>query len=189
MRNLIERICYNLIMMPSNKTEWEEIEKTAKGKQGIRRSNDKYKILKYRFQTFSEAIGRLANLPIKAFDYKKAEELENDLGEYVHSYTRTQRDMNYGSDFIQNGLEKIEESLKFVKSYFIQKDGNNVYGILNFSTLTGDLKTEFDKWKKETSTDIGALYKRLEEINKKPTNSDIKGIKSISYPNENLIRC
>jgi len=166
-RNLIEKICYDLILMSTNKNEWEEIEKTAKGKQGIRRSNDNYKSLKYRFQTFSEAIGKLANLPIKAFDYKKAEELENDLGEYVHTYTRSQSDMNFESDFIQNGLKKVEESLQFVKSYFIQENGNNVFGILNFSTLTGDYKTEFDNWKTGVSTDTVKLYNRLVEIYKK----------------------
>lgn len=163
-RNLIEKISYNLILMSSNKTEWEEIETSAKGKQGIRRSNDKYKSLKYRFQTFSEAIGRLAHLPIKAFDYKKAEELENDLGEYVHTYTRSQSDMNFDSDFIKNGLKKVEESLQFVKSYFVQQNGNNVFGILNFSTLTGEYKTEFDNWKAGVSTDTDGLYLKLTEI-------------------------
>lgn len=167
MRNLIEKICYDLILMSSNITEWEEIKRTAKGKQGIHRSNAKYKLLKYRFQTFSEAIGRLANLSIKAFDYTKAEELENDLGEYVHTYTRTQANMNFASDFIQEGLTKIEESLKFIKDYFVKENGNNVFGILNFSTLTGDFKTEFDNWKIGTSTDTEALFNKLVEINKK----------------------
>lgn len=165
-RNLIEKISYNLLIMSANKSEWEVIEKTAKDKQGIRRSNDKYKALKYRFQTFSEAIGKLADLPIKAFDYKKAEELENDLGEYVHTYTRSQSDMNFDSDFIKNGIKKVEESLQFVRSYFVKDNENYVFGCLNFSTLTGAYKTEFDNWKSGATTDRENLYNKLVEINR-----------------------
>ena len=133
-RNLIEMISYELILMSSEKALWDEIEKTAKGKQGIRKSNNEYKTLKYRYQAFSEALGKLANLNIKAFDYKKAEELENHLGEYVHTYTYSQANMDFDSVFIQNGLIKVEESLTFVKSYFVQDNDNYNFGVLNFST-------------------------------------------------------
>jgi hypothetical protein len=165
-RNLIEKICYDLILMSSYKTEWDEIKKTVKGKKGIRRNNDKYKTLKYKVQTFSSTIARLPGLPIKPFDYTKAVDLENDLGEYVHTYTRTQEEMNFASDFIQDGIVKIEEALNFILSYFVKQNQEYIFGTLNFSTLTEAYKTEFENWKKDLSTDTEALFNRLLEINK-----------------------
>lgn len=166
-RNLIEKICFDLLLMSTSKTEWPEIHETAKGKHGIRRSNDKYKSLRSRFQSFSAVLGRLAGLTLKVFDFKKAGELENDLAEYVHTYTRPQHDMNYASEFIQNGINKIQESLIFIRSYFTIENGCYTYGIVNFSTLPDEFRKEFEIWKIGTSDDTESLYLRLKTLNDK----------------------
>jgi len=165
-RNLIEKICYDLIRMSANETEWEEIERTAKGRNGIDKANSKYKSLKLKIQTFSEQVARMATLPIKALNYSIADDFVNRLADYIHTYTRTQADMNFASDFIQNGILLVEESLKFIKNYFTIQKGEYVYGIIKPKTLTDSYKTEFESWKSSTSTDTEALYSRLVEINK-----------------------
>ena len=166
-RNLIEKISFDIIYMSTSGTERAKIESIAKGKQGIRRSNSEYKALKYRYQTFSEAIAKVAGLPIKAFDYKKAETFETELGEYVHSYTRNQEDFNFSSEFIQNGVLKIKEAVKFIEEYFVKINGDGVFGVLNFSTLTGEYRTEFETWKCSVDTDCDALYERLRVIHER----------------------
>jgi hypothetical protein len=165
-RNLIEKICYDLIRMSANETEWEEIERTAKGRYGIDKANSKYKSLKLKTQTFSEQVARIVILPIKALNYSIADDYVNKLADYIHTYTRTQTEMNFASDFIQEGILLVEESLKFIKSYFTVQNGEYVYGIIKPKTLTNSFVTEFENWKSSTSTDTEALYCRLVEINK-----------------------
>jgi len=166
-RNLIEKISYDLIRMSVNESEWSEIEKMAKGRNGIDKTNSKYKALRFKLQTFSEQIANIANLPVKTFNHDLADSFVNRLADYIHTYIREQKDMNYASDFIQNGITLVEESLNFVKNYFTIQNGKYVYGILKPKTLTGLYKIEFENWKNSTSTDTAALYGRLLEIYKK----------------------
>jgi hypothetical protein len=142
-RNLIEKISYDIILLSTDTNKWSEIEKSAKIIHGIDNVNDTYKTLNYKFQTFSEAISKLADLPAKVFDYNKSDLLKKKLGEYVHIYTKKQTDLNFGSEFIKNGILIIEESLDFIKNYFTKKDNFYEYAILKISTLPDEYKSEF----------------------------------------------
>lgn len=89
-RNLLEKTEFDLMLMSTEKSEWEALSQMARGKYGLTKSNNKYKALKYRYQTFSEAITKvILDFSLKVYDYKASEELQNGLAEYVHIYTRT----------------------------------------------------------------------------------------------------
>ena len=167
-RNLLEKTEFDLMLMSTDKDEWETLSQMARGKYGLPKSNNKYKALKYRYQTFSEAITKvILDFELKVYDYKASEELQNNLAEYIHIYTRTPDELEYKSDFIQTGVKSVNEAISFVKSYYVTHDNNYVFGILTFSTLSGSMKVEFEKWKADVSNDTNDLYNRLKEINDK----------------------
>lgn len=167
-RNLLEKTEFDLMLMSTDRGEWQELANMAKGKHGLTKSNNKYKALKYRYQTFSEALVKvILDFELKVYDYKTSENLQTELSEYLHTYTRTPEEMEFSSDFIQNGISLVNKTLEFVKSYYVKKDDGYVFGLLNFSTLNGSMKKEFELWKKDVSEDTDGLYRRLKEINDK----------------------
>lgn len=165
-RNLLEKTEFNLMLMSTDKSEWQDLANMAKGKHGLTKSNNKYKALKYRYQTFSEAIVKvILDFELKVYDYKTSENLQTELSEYLHTYTRIPEEMEFKSDFIQNGVLLVNKTLEFVKSYYVKKDDGYVFGLLNFSTLNGSMKNEFELWKQDVSEDTEGLYQRLKVIN------------------------
>ena len=165
-RNLLEKTEFDLMLMSTEKSEWETLSQMARGKFGLTKSNSKYKALKYRYQTFSEAITKvILDFALKVYDYKASEELQNNLADYIHIYTRTLEELEYTSEFVQSGIKCVNEAISFVKSYYVIHDNNYVFGILNFTTLSGSMKAEFEKWKADVSEDTEGLYNRLKEIN------------------------
>lgn len=165
-RNLLEKTEFDLMLMSTEKAEWETLSQMARGKYGLTKSNNKYKALKYRYQTFSEAITKvILDFSLKVYDYKASEEVQNNLAEYVHIYTRTPDELEYTSEFVQTGVKCVNEAISFVKSYYVIHDNGYVFGILNFTTLSGSMKAEFEKWKADVSEDTEGLYNRLKEIN------------------------
>jgi hypothetical protein len=167
-RNLLEKTEFDLMLMSTDKGEWETLSQMARGKYGLSKSNNKYKALKYRYQTFSEALIKvILDFELKVYDYKSSEMLQTELAEYIHIYTRTPNELDYKSEFIQNGIALVKKTLEFVKNYYVKKDDGYVFGLLNFSTLSGSIKEEFEKWKADISEDTEGLFNRLKEINDK----------------------
>lgn len=167
-RNLLEKTEFDLMLMSTDKAEWETLSQMARGKYGLSKSNNKYKALKYRYQTFSEAIAKvILDFPLKVYDYRASEELQSKLAEYIHIYTRTPEELEYLSEFIQTGVKYVNEAILFVKNYYVIHDHEYVFGILDFATLSGSMKSEFEKWKTEVSEDTEGLFSRLREINDK----------------------
>lgn len=165
-RNLLEKIEFELLLMSTIKKEWPDLILKMKGKTGIQNANKEFKTLKYRLQTFSECISKISDLPVKAFDYRQADIIQRVLSEYVHIYTRTPEELSFGSEFIQVGIRKITETLRFVKSYFVKHGNSYNFGCLNFETLNGGkFLNEFRNWKSSVDTDTDALYGRLKTIN------------------------
>ena len=165
-RNLLEKTEYDLMLMGTEKSEWESIALMAKGKNGLDKTNSKYKSLNYRYQTFSEAISKvLLAVELKIFNYKVSDELKQKLSEYLHTYTKSPDELLYESEFIQNGVKSVSETLSFITSYYTKTIKGYVIGIMNFSSLSSSMRTEFESWKKDVSEDTKGLYDILKEIN------------------------
>ncbi len=130
--------------------------------------------MKYRYQTFTEAFSRaiIADVSLKPYNFRKSEDYQNELSKYIHVYYRTTEEVEFSTQFIQDGLALITKVTEFIKAYFVKKDEGYVFGIVNFSTLKGSFKDEFDKWLVEKSEDTESLYERLNDINNRENNGE-----------------
>lgn len=165
-RNLLEKTECDILLMSTSQENWLSLIEKVKVRSGIQNVNKELKTLKYRLQSFSECLSRVSNLPVKTFDYKKSEELQKQLGEYIHTYTRTDNEMTYGSEFLNQGLTRIKETLDFIKSYYVKVGASYNFGMLNFETLKGGLFYKvFLEWRDTVDTDTEALYLKLKTIN------------------------
>lgn len=171
-RNLLEKTEFDLILMSQNEEDKQNLIEIAKGKNGLRKTNEKYKTLKYKFQTFNEALCRVIidDIRVQIFDYTKSGNLQTELGEYMHVYTLSENDYNYNSQFIQNGIAIINDTLNFIKSYYTLTNSGFVYGIINFNSIKGSIKQAFDNWKNSSSFDTQKLFEELNEINQREFN-------------------
>ncbi len=165
-RNMLEQTEFELILMSTNQEEWEDVVSMAKGKSGLSKGNNKYKALKYKYQSFSEALTKvILDFSLKIYDYKTSADLQSQLADYIHIYTRTPDEIKFDSDYIQAGIVVIKEALSFVKSFYVKKDDGYIFGIVNFNTLSKPMKDEFERWKNDVSEDVDSLYLRIKKIN------------------------
>lgn len=165
-RMIIERIEFEILVMAvhnSQDIKWQDFIEEYKG---IQKVNAKYKALKFRYQTFTEAFSRVIidEFSIKPFDFKKAEEIQSSLNQYIHIYTRSDEDLKYEGRFIQDGIKLIEESIHYLENLFTYHEGSYVFGVLDFSSLKNGFEIEFDRWLKTLDEDIDELTTRLKKI-------------------------
>jgi hypothetical protein len=165
-RNIIERIEFELIVIAANNSldlTWQDLITEYKG---IQKVNSKYKALKFKYQTFTEAFSKVINseFTIKAFDFKRAEALQDKLSQYIHLYTRETEQLSYGSEFIQAGLKLIEGTIPFLENMFTLHNDNYAFGILDFSSLKNGFEVEFQNWLKSVDENVDALTERLRII-------------------------
>lgn len=163
-RNIIERIEYEILVIPNHEIykNWEEEIKQFKG---IQKVNAKLKTLKYRYQTFTEAFSKaiLKEYPIDAFNLKISESFENKLSKYIHTYYRSEEEIAFESEFMQNGINLMHEIIEFLEKF--RNDGEFVFGSLLFSSLKGGIKKEFESWLNSVDEDTESLKNRLININ------------------------
>ncbi len=165
-RNLLEKTEFDILLMSTSEDNWLTLVEKIKVRSGIQNVNKELKTLKYRLQSFSECLSRVSNLPVKTFDYRKSEELQKQLAEYIHTYTRTASEMTYGSEFLNQGLFRIKETLDFIESYYVKVGDSYNFGILNFETLKGGLFYKvFLEWRDTVDTDTEALFLKLKKLN------------------------
>lgn len=165
-RNILEQTEFELILMSVDKSEWGNVVALAKGKSGLERGNQKYKALKYKYQSFSEALTKvIMDFSLKIYDYKLSDKLQGLLADYIHIYTRTPEELKFNSEYIQKGILLIKETVAFIKSYFVKQDDGYIFGLLNFGTLSKTMQDEFERWKNSVSEDTEGLYQRLKKIN------------------------
>lgn len=167
-RNLFERIEFELLAMAAKGTDTENFLRGIRGKTGIKKTNDEYKILKFRYQSFSSAVTKaiFEGGSLNKFDYKKSEEFCSKLSQYIHTYSRLPEDIIFESEFISSGISLIEECINyFMEEFFEIINGYITYGVFDFETLTPSVKMEFDKWLIGVDENEEDLIKRLTEIN------------------------
>ncbi len=173
-RNLLERIEFELIVMSANSIFGIEDFENIKKRHGIQKANKKFNVLKFRYQTFTESFTKVVKpgLGLQTYNYKESEKLKENLSQYLHLYSRTNKELEYESEFIQEGFNHINKSTEFLNSYFSIDTNSLYYGVLDFMTLAEPMKNEFKKWLNETEQKNEKLTKRLLEIvninNKEP---------------------
>jgi len=165
-RLIIERIEFELLIMAAHNSLDNSWKKIIESYKGIQKANSKYKALKYRYQSFTEAFSKTAvNGPtIKPFDFKKSEVIQARLSKYIHVYSKTNNELMFESEFMQQGIILVEETISFLENMFTLHNGKYILSIIDFSTLKNGFETEFENWIKAKDTDVEALTNRLREI-------------------------
>ncbi len=178
-RLIIERVEFEILVMAAHKsenTEWIELIKSFKG---IQKVNSKYKGLKMRYQTFTEAFSKalIKNYPLKPFDFKMAEKIESELSHYIHIYYLQKEELDFESTFMQAGFKLIKTTLTFLKNLFLKKEDSYFIGVLNFASLKDEVGNEFKDWLLRKDEDVASLTNRLVAINEKGNNGQKLDVK------------
>ncbi|MDD3789719.1 MAG: hypothetical protein PHO94_13655 [Petrimonas sp.] len=166
-RIAIERIEFSILLGAANQSnlelsKWLNI---ISQYQGIQKVNNQLNALKYKYQTFTEAFAKaVVGMNIKYFDFKKAEELKNNLSQYIHIYAKKEDDFIFKSDFIQDGIKLIESVISFINMYNNPTEKGYTYAILDFNSLKNGMDLEFYDWLKSKNDNVEILTERLREI-------------------------
>lgn len=165
-RIIIERVEFEILVMVAHESLNSDWQVLIEKQNGIQKINSKYKALKYKYQTFTEAFSKvvLNDLPIKPFEFRKAEDLQSKLSQYIHIYTQRPEELLFESELIQAGVQLIEETISYLENMFTIKDGSFVYGVLNFASLNNGFEVEFKNWVKTSDDDTESLTERLKKI-------------------------
>lgn len=168
-RNLLELLELEILKTAVKGTDYAIFLREIKGKSGIQQMNKKYKSLKYRYQSFSSAASKAIFVEghgLNKFDIKITEEHCKELSNYIHIYTRDTEELKFESEYIQLGIQRIEESLEYLLSnFFTVIDGGLTYGLFDFSSFPPYVKNEFNKWLESVDEDEDPLIERLTNIN------------------------
>ena len=165
-RIIIERLELAPLVMAASSLDDETWKEELEKFKGIQKLNSKLKSLRFRYQSFTAAFAAAVfeNCPLIPFDYKKAEDLQSKLAKYIHVYSKTDDDFLFESDFVKNGIETIKEVLNFLENSCSKHEGSYIQGIMNFETLSPEMRNEFNDWVSRKDEDVEALTGRLNKI-------------------------
>jgi len=165
-RIILERIEFEIITMSAHCSEDSQEQDVIDKNNGIQKVSSKYKALRYRYQSFSEAFSRvmLDEYSFKYFDFKSAENLQSRLSQYLHLQTRKPNDFSFESDFIQTGINLINETITFIEKLYNAYEGKFIFGTFDIDTLKNGFEVEFENWLKAVDNDVDALTNRLKKI-------------------------
>ncbi len=165
-RMIIERLeLAPLVMAASslNDNSWkDELEKF----KGIQKLNSKLKSLRFRYQSFTSAFAEAVfdNCPLIPFDYKTAEDLQSKLAKYIHVYNKADKDFLFESKFVKEGIKTVKSALCFLENSCANHEGSYRQGIIDFKTLSPEMRNEFNDWVSRKDEDVAALTERLNKI-------------------------
>jgi hypothetical protein len=165
-RMIIERVEFDILVMAAHEsvnTDWQDL---IEKQNGIQKVNSKYKALRFKYQTFTEAFSKVIfdDLPVKPFEFRKAEDFQSKLSQYIHIYTRTSEEIKFESEYMQNGIKLIEETISFLENMFTIRDKSYIFGVLNFASLKNGFEVEFKNWLNTLDEDVEGLIQRLRII-------------------------
>lgn len=168
-RIIIERLELAPLVMAASSLKDDSWTKELEKFKGIQKLNSKLKSLRFRYQSFTTAFAEaiFENCPLIPFDYKTAEDLQSKLAKYIHVYNKTDNDFLFESEFVKEGIEIVKQSLNFLENSCSNHDGSYKQGILDFNTLSPEMRDEFNDWVNRKDEDIKALTERLNRIREK----------------------
>lgn len=177
-RIAIERIEYELLVIGTQKHLSDEWMNLISGYKGIDKANNKYKSLKFKVQTFTEAFAKtFTEFPLKAFDFRMASDYESKLADYIHLYYRCENDLKFESDFMQKGIDLIKELIDFLKNLFMEFQNNYIFGVVDIRSLMNGAVEVFKDWLNNKSTDTSIIENELSSLKISARGSDIVSVK------------
>jgi len=165
-RNILERIEFETIVMSANSRFTIDDFESIKKHHGIQKANKEFNALKFKYQTFSESFSKAVrpDLNLKTYDYKKSEDIKGKLSQYIHTYSRTDQELEFESSFIQSGFNEIQSAMDFIKSFVTIDNNGYYYGILDFMTIAEPMRNEFLTWLNSSEQNNDDLTQRLIKI-------------------------
>lgn len=162
LRNAIEMVDFHLILASVPNSEHQTIAEIAKPYHGNDRANSKLKSLKEKTQIFYECVCEELDIPGKFYDYKKSNQLKSELSQYIHTYTRIPKEMEFESPFIKAAFPIINEAREFIKQSLIPDGDSYIVQNMDFSILSAEDKELLQEWKID-KIDEETLRKRISE--------------------------
>lgn len=152
LRTTLEFIEINILLASVSEPFRQEILDTGKGKNGIDRVNKKIKTLKEKYQLFYQAICEILKVPGKFYDFKKSDDLQFQLSQYLHTYTRDQSEIEFESAFMQASIKIINETIKFIFDSLEVEPGRFKIQNMDVHQIPLDDLRVFEEFKNSTMT-------------------------------------
>jgi len=162
LRNVIEMVDFHLIIASVPSSEHHVIAEIAKPYHGNDKANNKLKSLKEKTQIFYECVCEELKIPGKFYDYKKSNELKSKLSQYIHTYTRIPKDMEFDSTFIKDAFPIINEAREFIKKSLIYDGESYIVQNIDYATLSTEDKELLQEWKQDKISEE-VLRKRISD--------------------------
>jgi len=170
LRNAIEMLDFHLIIASVPTSEHHVIAEIAKPYHGNDKANNKFKSLKEKTQKFYECVCEELGIPGKFYDYKKSNELKSELSQYVHTYTKTPKEMEFDSPFIKAAFTIIEAAREFMKASLIYDGESYIVQNLDFTTLAMEDKELLQEWKQDKIDEDTLRNKIIANVNARQNN-------------------
>ena len=165
-RIIIERLELDPLVMAASSLDDNSWQGELENFKGIQKLNSRLKSLRYRYQSFTSAFAEaiIENCPLIPFDYKKAEDLQSKLAKYIHVYNKADNDFLFDSQYVKEGIEIIKETLHYLENSCSNHEGSYRQGIIDFNSLSSEMRNEFNDWVNRKDEDVKALTDRLNKI-------------------------
>lgn len=163
-RNMLEMLDFHLLWTGSDESIQKGLIDLAKEKRGIPKANSSYKGLNYKYQEFWAALTDTVNMPggLKRYEYKKSGQLQEALGEYMHSYTKKTDDFKLDSPYMKEAKRLINDTVDFIEDFCLKKDHKGqdaiIYGGDKISSLPDKVRGIYEEWR--TSSKMGEEAER-----------------------------
>ena len=116
--------------------ERERITAAAKPHRGIQDVDKELKALRLKTQEFMRVVLEVANEDFPVFKISESEAIQSRLSQYIHNYTVSMADMEFGSAYINAAFPVIEEAVAFAKDNMMYNPARNTYSIGNVDMVT-----------------------------------------------------
>jgi hypothetical protein len=130
-RNLLELISTTKLLCAVPEGERNRLVQLMKPQHGISAADKELKALGLKTQEFMNVISAQENMIVPVFQFAACKKLQDRLSQYVHNYTVSVANMNYGSSYLNDGLKVIKEAVDFAKANLAYDSDRNVLYISN----------------------------------------------------------
>ncbi|MFL5762931.1 MAG: hypothetical protein ACJ77K_03245 [Bacteroidia bacterium] len=162
LRGALELIEYGILLASVDFQMRQRISELTAPKNGLEVANKELKSLKSKFQYFYQAVCEICNVPGTYFDMKKSRDLQYRLSQYLHTYTRTQEEITFGSEFMNAAAVVIDETLKFIDDSL--RDGESyTLQCIEIAKIPAEDKLLLEEWKNSTKMTYEELKERLQK--------------------------
>lgn len=162
-RIAIELLDLNFLLCSVSENEREKIIIDSKPKNGIDITNNTVGALKYKYQFFLQAVCEILGIQNEIYNYNKSKKLQHALSTYIHSYYLIDVEIKYESEYMQNCLKLLLESINFVKASMPNDNGTFTMMGMEISSMPEEDRAVLKEWKTSNTMKYHEMKKILEE--------------------------